>query len=388
MIEFDIETGSYAQIKVIGVGGAGNNAINRMINAGLKGVEFIAINTDAQVLARSEANVKMQIGEKITKGLGAGANPEIGESAAEESAEEIAQALKGAEMIFITAGMGGGTGTGASSVIARLAQELGILTVAVVTKPFLFEGRMRMLNAEKGIEKLRTYVDSLVTIPNQKLLQMVDKRTTMVEAFQKADDVLRQGVQAISDLITLPGIINVDFADVKKIMSKSGIAHLGIGAASGDNMAEEAVMNAINSPLLETNINGARGVLLHIVGDPSLELFATSQVAEIVHEAVDPDCVIILGVATDESMENEMMVTVIATGFEPIQNIAVKKGNPEHLAATSSEETKRPPWDLFRKFDEEVKNEPQKEDTKPQTTQKGVFDDLDIPSYIRQQKKR
>lgn len=318
MFDFDIDAGNFAQLKVIGVGGAGNNAINRMISAGLRGVEFIAINTDLQVLSRSQANTKIQIGDKLTKGLGSGANPDIGERAAEESKDEITAALKGAEMVFITAGMGGGTGTGAAPVIARIAKEMGILTVGVVTKPFIFEGRLRMQNAEKGIANLTTCVDSLVTIPNQKLLQIVDKKTTMLEAFQKADDVLRYGVQGISDLITLPGIINVDFADVKAVMYNSGLAHLGIGRASGENMVEEAVTQALNSPLLETAIDGAMGILINIVGGPDLEILSATSVGEIVQQSVDPDSKFIFGVAIDENMKDEIMVTIIATGFNKL----------------------------------------------------------------------
>ncbi len=323
MLEFDVDVANFAQIKVVGVGGGGNNAVNRMINSGLCGVEFIAINTDRQVLSRSEANVKIQIGEKITKGLGAGANPDIGEKAANESAEEISQAIKGSDMVFITAGMGGGTGTGAAPVIAQLAKEMGILTVGVVTKPFMFEGRKRMMNAEKGIENLRNCVDTLVTIPNDKLIQAVDKRTSIIDAFKKADDILRFGVQGISDLVTAPGLVNVDFADVRTIMIDAGLAHMGIGRASGENRAEEAVKAAINSPMLETTIEGARGVLMNIVGGQDLTMFEINTAATIIQESVDPDVEFIFGAAIDENLSDEIIITVIATGFE--KNGALKK---------------------------------------------------------------
>lgn len=271
MLEFDIDMEQFAQIKVIGIGGGGNNAVNRMINAGLRGVEFISINTDKQALFLSKANTKIQIGEKITKGLGAGANPDIGEKAANESKDEISQSIKGADMVFITAGMGGGTGTGAAPIVAQVAKEMGILTVGVVTKPFIFEGRKRMQFAERGIENLKEAVDTLVTIPNDRLLQIAEKKTSIIDAFKMADDVLRQGVQGISDLITVPGLINLDFADVKTIMLNTGLAHMGIGRASGEERAEEATKKAIESPLLETSIEGAKGVLLNITGELILD---------------------------------------------------------------------------------------------------------------------
>lgn len=316
MLEFDIEMEQFAQIKVIGVGGGGNNAVNRMISAGLRGVEFIAINTDKQALFLSKANTKIQIGDKLTKGLGAGANPEVGEKAANESKEEIAQAIKGADMVFITAGMGGGTGTGATPIIAQIAKEMGILTVGVVTKPFMFEGRKRMLYAEQGIENLKGNVDTLVTIPNDRLLQIAEKKTSIIDAFMMADDVLRQGVQGISDLIAVPGLINLDFADVKTIMYNTGIAHMGIGKASGEERAEEAARQAIQSPLLETSIDGARGVLLNITGGEDLGLFEVNLAAELVQKSADPDANIIVGAVIDENLKDEILITVIATGFE------------------------------------------------------------------------
>lgn len=318
MLEFDMDLEQYAQIKVIGCGGGGNNAVNRMIEAGLQGVEFIALNTDKQALVLSQAEYKIQIGEKITKGLGAGANPEIGQRSAEENKDEIYKVLEGADMVFITAGMGGGTGTGAAPVVASIAKELGILTVGVVTKPFTFEGRKRMVHAEKGIEELKTKVDTLVTIPNDRLLQVAEKKTSLGDAFKIADDVLLQGVQGISDLIAVPGLINLDFADVKTIMENTGLAHMGIGRASGENRASEAAQKAIQSPLLETSIQGAKGVLLNITGGAQLGLFEVNEAAELVAEAADPDVNLIFGAVIDESLQDDIKITVIATGFESI----------------------------------------------------------------------
>jgi len=305
-----------AKIKVAGVGGAGNNAVNRMIEMGIKGVEFIAVNTDRQALNLSKAGTKIQIGEKITKGLGAGSDPLIGEQSAEESREEIANALKGADMAFVTAGMGGGTGTGAAPIVAQIAKELGILTVAVVTKPFTFEGKKRMQSAERGIASLKDKVDTLIVIPNDRLLQSAERKTSIIDAFTMADEVLRQGVQGISDLITDAGLINLDFADVKTIMYDTGMAHIGIGRASGENRAEEAAKAAINSPLLESSIDGARGVLLNITGGKDLGIFEVNTAAELVQKSIDPDARIIFGAAIHESMQDEIAVTVIATGFD------------------------------------------------------------------------
>jgi cell division protein FtsZ len=305
-----------AQIKVIGVGGGGNNAVDRMIEKGLGGVEFITVNTDHQALARSGAPTKIQIGEKITRGLGAGANPEIGTKSAEESREEIIQAIKGADMLFITAGMGGGTGTGAAPVIAGIAKEQGVLTVGVVTKPFSFEGRKRMLNAEKGIAELKQSVDTLVVIPNDKILQVIDKKTTMVDAFSKADDILQQGVQGITDLISNPGIINLDFADVRTIMNSKGVAHMGIGKATGESRAEEAVKYAISSPLLDTSINGARCVLVNMCGGETLGLMEANIGMSLIREAVDPDAEIIFGTSINDELGDEIIITVIATDFQ------------------------------------------------------------------------
>lgn len=316
MLDFDMDLDQFANIKVIGVGGGGNNAVNRMIDAGLKGVEFITVNTDSQALFLSQAGQKIQIGNKLTKGLGAGANPEIGEKAAEESRDELIQALRGADMVFVTAGMGGGTGTGAAPVVAEVAKEIGALTVGVVTKPFTFEGRKRQLQAEKGIANLKSKVDTLITIPNDRLLQVIDKQTSIVEAFRIADDVLRQGVQGISDLIAVPGLINLDFADVKTIMTETGSALMGIGSATGENRASEAARLAISSPLLETSIEGAKGVLLNITGGSSLGLFEVNEAAEIIAQAADPEANIIFGAVIDEELKDEVRVTVIATGFD------------------------------------------------------------------------
>ena len=305
-----------ATIKVIGVGGAGNNAVNRMVEAGIKSVEFIAVNTDRQALNLSKASSKIQIGEKLTRGLGAGANPDIGAQAAEESKAEIAEILKGADMVFVTAGMGGGTGTGAAPLVAATAKELGILTIGVVTKPFTFEGKKRLAQAERGIANLKGKVDTLVVIPNDKLLQVIDRKTSIVEAFRMADDVLRQGVQGISDLIAVPGLINLDFADVKTIMLNQGMAHMGIGRASGENRAEDAAKQAIQSPLLETSIEGARGVIINITGGSDIGLHEANTAAELVQRSADPEANIIFGTVTDDSMGDEIQITVIATGFE------------------------------------------------------------------------
>ena len=315
-MEFNFDAGDFAQIRVIGVGGAGNNAVDRMITSGLKGVEYISINTDSQALKVSRASKKVQIGAKLTKGLGAGANPEIGKKAAEESREDIAEQLKGADMVFVTAGMGGGTGTGAAPCVAEIAKEMGILTVGVVTRPFMFEGKIRADHAEKGIAELKSRVDSLIIIPNDKLLQVVGKGTSIIEAFRQADDVLRQGVSGISELITKQALINLDFADVKTIMKDKGVAHMGIGSGTGENRAVDAAKKAIASPLLETTIEGARGVIFNVTGGASLSLTEVNEAAYMIHEAVDPECNIIMGAGIDETLDDEIRITIIATGFE------------------------------------------------------------------------
>ncbi|MBR6027662.1 MAG: cell division protein FtsZ [Clostridia bacterium] len=317
MIEFQSDMQeNYASIKVVGCGGGGNNALNRMVEAGLKGVEFIAINTDRQALSMSNAHTKIQIGEKITKGLGAGAIPEVGQRAASESREEITRALEGADLVFVTAGMGGGTGTGAAPVIAEIARDLGALTIAVVTKPFSFEGKQRMKNAEAGISNLKQRVDTLVVIPNDRLLQVVNKATSMIEAFKIADDVLRQGIQGISDLIAVPALINLDFADVRTVMESGGMAHMGIGIGKGESKLVDAADAAISSPLLETNINGARAVLISITGGSDISIMDINEAANKVMQAADPDANIIFGAGIDEQMTDEVRITVIATGFE------------------------------------------------------------------------
>jgi cell division protein FtsZ len=306
-----------AVIKVVGVGGGGTNAVNRMVDAGLRGVEFISANTDAQALQMTDADIKLNIGHDLTKGLGAGANPEVGFGAAAESRDDIKEALKGADMVFVTAGEGGGTGTGAAPVIAEIAKnEIGALTVGVVTKPFEFEGSQRTRQAEEGIQRLREVVDTLIVIPNEKLLSVVERRTTMIDAFREADNVLRQGVQGITDLITIPGLINLDFADVRTIMEDAGSALMGIGTSNGENRAAEAARIAISSPLIEENVEGATGILLNMTGGKDLGLFEVNEAAEIVREAAAPNANIIFGAVIDEAQGDEVRVTVIATGFD------------------------------------------------------------------------
>lgn len=316
MLEFDYDMGHMAQIKVIGVGGGGGNAVNRMIENGVEGVEFITVNTDAQALNLSKSEQKLQLGDKLTRGLGAGANPDVGKKAAEESRDQIMNTLKGADMVFITAGMGGGTGTGAAPVIAEIARECGALTVGVVTRPFRFEGPKRSMQAEVGIEALKEKVDTLIVIPNDRLLEIVDKKTPMLEAFRAADNVLREAVQGISDLIAVPGLINLDFADVKTIMTYRGSALMGIGVATGENRAAEAARKAIMSPLLETSIEGARGCIINVTGGVNLSLYEVNEAAEIITEASDPELQMIFGAKIDETLKDEIKVTVIATGFE------------------------------------------------------------------------
>jgi cell division protein FtsZ len=313
------QTGNYlAVIKVVGVGGGGSNAVNRMVDAGLSGVEFVAANTDAQALLVVDSDVKVQMGADSTRGLGAGANPEVGKSAAEESRDEVKDVLKGADMVFITAGEGGGTGTGGAPIVGQIAKgELGALTVGVVTRPFGFEGRRRAEQAHIGIEELREQVDTLIVIENDRLLQVVDKQTSILDAFKMADDILRQGVQGITDLITVPGIVNLDFADVRAIMTEAGSALMGIGTASGENRAAEAAHTAVSSPLLESSIEGATGILLNISGPPDMGLFEVNEAAEVVTSAADQNANVIFGAVIDESLKDEVRVTVIATGFGP-----------------------------------------------------------------------
>ena len=356
-----------ATIKVIGVGGAGNNAVNRMIDMGIKGVDFIAVNTDRQALQTSKASTKIQIGEKITRGLGAGANPDIGAQSAEESKAEISEVLRGADMVFVTAGMGGGTGTGAAPIVASTAKEMGILTIGVVTKPFTFEGKKRLSQAERGIESLKGKVDTLVVIPNDKLLQIIDRKTSIIEAFKMADDILRQGVQGISDLIAIPGLVNLDFADVKTIMLNQGMAHMGVGKAAGENRAEDAAKEAIQSPLLETSIEGAKGVIINITGGEDLGLHEVNTAAELVQRSVDPEANIIFGTVTDPSMADEIQITVIATGFET---------NGEPISSIGVENIVSKTWE-------------KKINSIPASTEAGSSqNDLDIPSFLRKNKNK
>lgn len=317
MAEYEIMSGeNFAQIKVIGVGGGGSNAVNRMINEGLGGVEFITVNTDAQALMLSKAKTRVRIGDKLTRGLGAGGNPEIGRKAAEESADELYEVLRGADMVFIASGMGGGTGTGASPVVAQIAKELGALTIGVVTRPFSFEGSRRGQLAQAGIENLKSQVDTLIVIPNDRLLQIADKRATLQAAFSLADDVLRQGIQGISELITVPALINLDFADVRTIMSEGGAALMAVGRATGDDRARRAAEMAIQSGLLDVTIDGARGILFNITGAPDMTLFEINEAAAIIKESAHPEVNLIFGAQVDESMGDEVRITVIATGFE------------------------------------------------------------------------
>jgi cell division protein FtsZ len=376
MLEFDTNLDSLATIKVIGVGGGGNNAVNRMIEHGVQGVEFIAVNTDAQALNLSKAEVKMQIGAKLTRGLGAGANPEVGKKAAEESKEQLEDALRGADMVFVTAGMGGGTGTGAAPVIAQIARDLGALTVGVVTRPFTFEGRKRSNQASGGIGAMKEAVDTLIVIPNDRLLEIVDKSTPMLEAFREADNVLRQGVQGISDLIATPGLINLDFADVKTIMSNKGSALMGIGVASGENRATEAAKKAISSPLLEKSIDGAQGVLMNITGGTNLSLYEVQEAADIVATASDQEVNMIFGSVINETLKDEIIVTVIATGFnEEEAQPKVNRptfGQAKPQANSVKREQKR----------EEVTQEPVR------STNASQEDTLDIPTFLRNRNRR
>jgi cell division protein FtsZ len=376
MLEFDTTIDQFATIKVIGVGGGGNNAVNRMIEHGVQGVEFIAVNTDAQALNLSKAPIKLQIGAKLTRGLGAGANPEVGKKAAEESKEQIEEALKGADMVFVTAGMGGGTGTGAAPVIAQIARELGALTVGVVTRPFTFEGRKRATQAASGIAAMKEAVDTLIVIPNDRLLEIVDKNTPMLEAFREADNVLRQGVQGISDLIAVPGLINLDFADVKTIMSNKGSALMGIGIASGENRAAEAAKKAISSPLLETSIDGAQGVLMNITGGTNLSLYEVQEAADIVASAADQEVNMIFGSVINENLKDEIIVTVIATGFN--ENVASQPRPSRVGIGTIPKVTPAP------------KREKREEVTQDYAALRSaqVEDPLDIPAFLRNRNRR
>ena len=362
--------GSPADIKVIGVGGGGGNAVDRMIKSGLAGVEFWAMNTDAQVLERSLANNKIRIGSKLTNGLGAGGNPEKGEKSAEETRDEIVNAIGKADMVFVTAGMGGGTGTGAAPVVARIAKELGALTIGVVTKPFSFEGRKRMNQALQGIEKLKEAVDALIVIPNDKLLEVVDRRTTLRESFQVVDEVLLRGVQGISDIITVAGDINVDFADVRSVMESSGSALMGIGRGTGEGRALEAAKAAINSPLLETSIHGASGIIMNVTGGPDMTLFEVNDAANVVHDAVSEDATFHFGSVIDDKIQGEIQITIIATGFE------LKKNQVDKFAQEPEERAPFTPEDFFRGSSSSVKVTP-----KPANDfASGI---LDIPDFLK-----
>ncbi|MGE8079294.1 cell division protein FtsZ [Peribacillus loiseleuriae] len=387
MLEFDSNLETLATIKVIGVGGGGNNAVNRMIEHGVQGVEFISVNTDAQALNLSKAEIKMQIGGKLTRGLGAGANPEVGKKAAEESKEQIEEALKGADMVFVTAGMGGGTGTGAAPVIAQIAKDLGALTVGVVTRPFTFEGRKRSTQAQGGIGAMKESVDTLIVIPNDRLLEIVDKSTPMLEAFREADNVLRQGVQGISDLIAVPGLINLDFADVKTIMSNKGSALMGIGISSGENRATEAAKKAISSPLLETSIDGAQGVLMNITGGTNLSLFEVQEAADIVASASDQEVNMIFGSVINENFKDEIVVTVIATGFNDAEEIKPVSTRPSFGQARPSSPTSTSGVKREVKREEHVEQQ-QQQQQQPVRNSNQAEEALDIPTFLRNRNKR
>lgn len=379
MQELDENT-PICKIKVIGIGGGGNNAVNRMIYADITSASFVAINTDKQALLMSKAPSRLQIGEKLTRGLGAGADPEIGKKAAEESRELIEEILKDTDLVFVTAGMGGGTGTGAAPVVASIAKEMGILTIAVVTKPFRFEGKKRMENAENGIKELKNVVDTLVVIPNDKLLTIVPKNTPIIEAFKTADDVLRQGIQGISDLIVTSSLINLDFADVKAIMKNKGLAHMGLGRGKGENRTIEAVRQAVSSPLLETTIEGATGIILNIKGSPNLTLDEVYESADLVKEVVDPSCNIIFGSGIDPKMEDEVEITVIATGF-----------SGGTATDEMKQEVKRNIVNNYAEEEQETKAEQNVnlEEPKPSAPSSRVeVNDSDIPSFIKKLKNR
>ncbi len=398
---------SPARIKVVGVGGGGGNAINRMIKAGLAGVDFWAMNTDAQVLEMSAAKNRIQLGNKLTAGLGAGGDPSVGEKAAEETRENIQQALADSDMVFITAGMGGGTGTGAASVVASIAKDLGALTIGVVTKPFGFEGKRRMNQAMQGLEKLKETVDALIVIPNDKLIEVVERRTTMREAFQIVDEVLLRGVQGISDIITVPGLINVDFADVKAVMQSSGSALMGIGRGSGEGRAMEAAKQAINSPLLETSINGATGIIMNVTGGPDMTLHEVTEAAQIIHDAVLDDAIVTFGSVIDDRIQGEIQITVIATGFEMkntdtrnkdisgLQNGLGTKplsaadffqnafnSHPSNVSP-SSVSPQCTNTALSSASNKQTANNPQSQSAKPASKESNSWNILDIPDFLK-----
>jgi cell division protein FtsZ len=388
---------NYAVIKVVGIGGGGGNAINRMIEEGLGGVDFIAVNTDAQALLMNKAKDRIRIGDKLTRGLGAGGNPEIGRKAAEESAEELYEVLRGADMVFITCGMGGGTGTGATPIVAQIARELGSLTIGVVTRPFHFEGAKRTQSADAGIEALRGQVDTLIVIPNDRLLQLVDKKSSLQDAFGLADDVLRQGIQGISELITVPGLINLDFADVRAIMSEGGAALMAVGRASGEDRAQKAAEEAVRSSLLDVTIDGARGILFNVTGGPELSLFDVNAAAAIIKETAHPDVNLIFGAVIDENMGDDIRITVIATGFEQNRVIVRPRQKPQggYSAPPQPAQTYEEPQQDLQPHQPYQPEQQQFEEEQittapPATDQQQVFeaktyetDDLEIPTFLR-----
>jgi cell division protein FtsZ len=382
LLDYALDIDQNARIKVIGVGGGGNNAVNRMIEEGIEGVEFIAVNTDAQALRQSNAGVTMQIGNALTRGLGAGANPDVGREAVAESQNQIRDVLQGADMVFVTAGMGGGTGTGAAPAIAQIARELGILTIGIVTRPFTFEGRKRTKNAQIGIDAMRQAVDTLIIIPNDRLLGVVGKKTPMLEAFREADNVLRQGVQGISDLIAVPGLINLDFADVKTIMSNQGTALMGIGIAEGEGRAIEAVRQAISSPLLETSISGAKGVLMNITGGSDLSLFEVQEAADIVASASDDDLNMIFGSIINEDLKKKIIVTVVATGFDDLDIPSLNPSQTPSIdkAPKRRREIEKPMQQVYGQRREEV--------SPFSGFNRKVDDSLDTPAFLRNRKRR
>ena len=375
---------TFARIKVIGVGGGGQNAVNRMIEEGIEGVEFIAANTDAQALALSKAPLRVRLGDKLTRGLGAGGDPEIGRKAAEESADELYNVLKGADMVFVTAGMGGGTGTGAAPVVSQVAKESSALTIGVVTRPFTFEGGRRLQAAEAGIAKMKEHAHTLISIPNDRLLQLADKKSSLQDAFRMADEVLHQGIQGISELITIPGLINLDFADVRTIMSEGGAALMAVGRGSGDDRAKNAAEQAISSQLLDITIDGARGVLFNVTGGPNMTLFEVNQAAAIIRETAHPDVNLIFGAVIDPNMGDEIRVTVIATGFE---RSGVPRRALEHLT-TRNEKPSSLPTHFIRSSESvsvgaDFKQTPETKSGSAPRTNYGSDDDLDIPTFLR-----
>ncbi len=374
------QTEAFARIKVIGVGGGGSNAVNRMIDEGIQGVEFIVANTDAQALMLTKANIRVRLGDKLTRGLGAGGDPEIGRKAAEESSDELYNVLKGADMVFVTAGMGGGTGTGAAPIVAQIAKESGALTIGVVTRPFTFEGMRRMQSADIGIGKFKEHADTLIAIPNDRLLQIADKRASLQDAFRLADDVLHQGIQGISELITIPGLINLDFADVRAIMSEGGAALMAVGTGTGDERAKQAAENAISSKLLDITIDGARGVLFNVTGGPSMTLFEVNQAAAIIRETAHPDVNMIFGAVIDPNMGDDIRITVIATGFE---RSSMPRRALERQPRTESKRTESPAY-IRTNESVSVHADLQPGEAKHASSQPLINkDDLDVPTFLR-----